>query len=283
HQGRAEPPPRPRQVGPHERRGAGRRNAAPAADRRGRRAGVAVSLLALPPSWGNCTTNMTVTPPANTGTLGSSCIAGANNADGSAVSLISAVSHDVEYLVVGASGYTISAGNGSTLLDILVDPAGGSSWSTGFIDDLLVGCSPPAAANAAVPVWYYFPIFLKAGTSIGAQARCAHTSTISGRVIVYAFGGNARPESWWCGKAVTSIGITAASSKGTDHTPGNSGAYSSWTNFGSTLPAPCGALQFGVHGTNSDTSATALGYYFEFGAGSTRIGPNYYHANGTAE
>ncbi|NJM33986.1 MAG: hypothetical protein HC850_03930 [Rhodomicrobium sp.] len=91
------------------------------------------------------------------------------------------------------------------------------------------------------------------------------------KIVAYAKGGNANPASWWCGQRVSAIGINAASSTGTPHTGGNSGAFSSWTNFGSTLDADCGALQWGVNG-EGDAVYAAQNYQFEFGAGSQRIG-----------
>lgn len=240
-----------------------------------------MSLIVKPPSWGHCTTNITGTPTANAGTQ---VTAGANNADGSSAALLTNVSHDVEFLVIGFHSYNISTGNGSTLVDILIDPAGGSSWSTDpVINDLLAGQTLGTGNALPVTWWYFFPLWLKSGCSIGARARTAHTATIAGRVIVCAYGGNANPASWWCGQSVESVAITAASSKGTDHTAGNTGAYSAWTNLGSTLSKPCGALQFGVHGTNSDTTQASNAYFFEFGVGSTRIGPPIIRCTNTSE
>jgi hypothetical protein len=216
--------------------------------------------------------------------MGTAVTAGANNADGTQVALITALTHDVEFLAIGYSAFGATGVNGSTLLDILVDPAGGTAWAAAaLIDDLLVGESIATSRAAGGPQWYYFPVWLKAGHSIGAHARTARAATTTGQIVVVSYGGNANPSSWWCGQHVTSIGITAASSKGTDHTAGNSGAFSSWTDFGSPLPAPCGALQFAVHGTNTDTTQNNSDYHFEFGVGGTRIGPKIYRGSTTSE
>jgi hypothetical protein len=240
-----------------------------------------MGLITKPPSWGHCSTNLTGTPGTTPGTA---VTAGANDAEGTAQALLTALTHDVEYLVIGCYAFNIGGENGSTLLDILVDPAGGSTWAaTPLISDLLVGQSGGFAATSAGVHWYHFPVWIKSGHSIGAQAATARASVLAGRVMVYAYGGNANPASWWCGQHVTAIGVDTATSQGTNHTPGNSGAYSTWTNFGSATPANCGAVQWGVQGTNTDTTQASASYFFEFGVGSTRIGPNIYRGTGTAE
>lgn len=230
-----------------------------------------MALITKPPAWAYCTHNLASTPSTNIGTLVS---AGANNADGASVSGITAVTHDIEYLVIGYQAFSSVSANNSTLLDILVDPAGGSSWdSTPLISDLLVGCINNNASQL-IPVWnvYQFPIWVKSGSSLGMQARTAHTGTNGGRVSLWAYGGNANPSSWWCGSKVTEIGINAASSQGTDHLAGSSSTFSTWTDFGSTLPYQTGALQFAVHGVSGTTAANNLSYEYEFGVGGTRIG-----------
>ena len=139
-----------------------------------------------------------------------------------------------------------------------------------MIDDLL-GISKAASSTDPYSVWYTFPLFVKAGSSIGARARTAHTSNNSGYVLALAYGGNSNPSSWWCGQKVSSVGVNPAASTGTPHTAGNSGAYSTWANFGSTLDYDCGAILIAAGGED-DASATSLAYYFEVGIDGQRIG-----------
>jgi hypothetical protein len=207
--------------------------------------------------------------------------AGSANTDGSTATLITNVTHDVEYMVMCFYAGNTTGNEVNILADIMVDPAGGTTWETApLIDDLLCGFTS-AIANVTVPAcWYHFPIWVKSGTSFGCRIRSSVASeTVAANIFL--LGGNANPGSWWCGTGVETIGINAASSAGTDHTAGNSDVFSSWTNFGSTLSKPCGALQWGVQGVTSATNA--LGYHFEFGVGSTRIGPPIYKAFTTAE
>jgi hypothetical protein len=97
-------------------------------------------------------------------------------------------------------------------------------------------------------------------------------------VVIYAYGGNRNPGSWWCGRKVTSIGINASSSRGTDHTPAASSSFSSWASLGSATTTDAYAYQWAAQGENdtdwqSTTPASASPYNFEFGVDSTRIGP----------
>lgn len=241
-----------------------------------------MGLITKPPSWGHCTTTMAGNI-GNAGIHGGVTVtaAGSANQDGTTATLLTNVTHDVEYMVVGFHGGNTTGTEVNILADIMVDPAGGTTWETApLIDDLMCGFTN-GIANVNVPTcWYHFPIWVKSGTSFGCRIR---SNTVSETVVahMFLFGGNANPGSWWCGTGVEGIGITAASSQGTDHTAGNSNAFSTWTNLGSTLSKPCGAVQFGVQGVSNATNA--LGYLFEFGVGSTRIGHPVYKAFTTGE
>src|SRR5215207_4816840 len=102
-----------------------------------------MSLIVKPPSFAYCTGSWdTANPAVAPGTTVTPSATA--NTDGTAQTLIPALSHDCEFLVISAGGYTAAAALASTALDILVDPAGGTSWSV-LIDDLLVGYS---SANA---------------------------------------------------------------------------------------------------------------------------------------
>lgn len=229
------------------------------------------------PSWAHWSDNLGSTPSSDGVTFGTGVTAAANNTDGSAVTLLSALAHDCEYLVLGFSGFGLSGANSSALLDVLIDPAGGTNWSE-RIADLLAGYTHPfdwdsGSAGIGIPRIYHFPLWIPAGASIGARARCAHTANITGRVVAYAAGGNRNPASWWCGQKVETVGsFNASASIGQSHTPGASGVYSSWANLGSALSAEAGAVQWAVQG-EMDPSVTGRVYHFEFGAGSNPVGP----------
>lgn len=227
--------------------------------------------LILPPFYfADCTDNFSGTTPAGTNPGTTITASATPNTDGTAVSLIAAVAHDVHFLVVGIGGRsTTSTVDSASLLDILVDPAGGTSWSS-MIDDLVAGFQPQLTSGSVGYMTYYmFPLFIKSGSSIGAQVRSATASQAVG-LGVWVYGNPSRPDMWWCGSKVESLGITAASSKGTDITPGSTTATFTWTNVGATTSGRYGSIQFGQNGSDS-SSTSNIGYHAQIGIGSARV------------
>lgn len=221
-----------------------------------------MSLILPPWYFSYCTDNQPNTPSVSA--HGTACTPGTSNADGTAVSLISAITHDVHRLCIHVSNAQTAAAAYYALMDILVDPAGGTSWAS-FIDDLVVGF---AAANTSLNngLWYDFPVWIPSGTSIGTRMRTSHTVAVAARVSIWAYGEPSRPDMWWCGQGVETLGVTAATSRGTAVTPGNSSAYGSWTSVGSTTTYRYGAIQLGHNGT--DASGATINYHFQVGLGS---------------
>lgn len=224
--------------------------------------------LIVPP-WGfaNVVHNLTGTPGAIK--PGTNFSAGASNADGSVVSVLSALAFDVEYLIIGHAGmFSGGAADSAALMDVMTDPAGGTSWGS-FIDDLAVGFTADVVALVNVGNWYHFPVYIKAGTSVGVRARTARgTAITTGQVVMYAFGNPSRPDAWWCGQKVETLGVTASTSSGTNVSPGNTGTYGSWTTIGTTTH-PWGSVQLGINGVDNNTDA--LGYHWQIGYGSTKL------------
>lgn len=215
---------------------------------------------------------------------GTQFTSGAANADGTAVSMLSALTHDVEYLRLIIGGETITSANldNTCLVSILIDPAGGTSWAT-LISSLLVA-TVDVGSGTPPGVAFDFPLWIPAGASIGVQARSAVAATPPVlRCIAQAYGGNSNPASWWAGQRVTAIGIDAANSRGTTHTPGNTGAFSSWANLGSALGADAGAMQWAVSGPFNIATWTALIYEMQFGVSDIMIGAPVMHATAITE
>lgn len=244
-----------------------------------------MSLLTFAPDFAFCSHNMGSTPVGQSINFASAVTAGASNADGSTGAILSALTHDVEYLIIGLSGFGAAGGiNPSTLLDIMHDPAGGTSWAADpLIPDLLVGGTLPvnlasATQGMGTPLWYFFPLWIPSGTSLGGRAQTAHSATVTGRVVIFAYGGNRNAASWWCGRTVTAFGIDAVNSRGQDHLPGSSGSFSTWANLGSALPLDGGAYQWAAQGENDATwSNTPSPYFLQFGVNSVQIGPTLVH------
>lgn len=211
--------------------------------------------------------------------VGTVVTAGANDTPGSVVTLLSALSQDVEYIVIEYQRYASSGADSSTLLDIMIDPAGGTSWlNDPLIPGLLVGFSPDTSNSHGAMPGYQFPVWIPAGASIGARAQTAHSSDITvGRISIMVAGGNSNPASWWCGQKVTNVGVDLTNSRGTLITPGASSSFGSWTNLGSTLSVDCGAIQFARQGVGGNAVAGSFDFYkAEFGIGERLIAPPFH-------
>jgi hypothetical protein len=220
-----------------------------------------MALASAPPAFAYYSSNYASTPSASAGTAFTS---GANDADGTAVSCIAALGHDVHWVRVRTVTTGTSTADNNTAGDLLIDPAGGTSW-TPLINDLV--CGQGLSLTEPWARVYEFPLFIAAGTSIGWQAKTAHTAGIGGRIIVEVCGEPSRPETWWCGQGVETLGIS--DSKGTAITAGASGAAGSWTSVGSATTRHCRAVQLGVNG--SDATALTAQYHFEIGHNSQRL------------
>lgn len=215
------------------------------------------------PGFTHCTSTL---PDAPQATLTNSGIAvasgGSANADGTVVQLLPALTHDVHRITISLSASGASTVDTSMLLDIVTDPAGGTSWG-GFIDDLICGyLDTTSAGGAPAGLIYEFPIYIKAGTSIGGRLRCA-TASRAVEVNMEVQGCPTRPELWWCGQGVESLGIDAANSTGTQITPAN-GSFSTFASIGTTTRR-YGAIQVGIQGEGA--SFTGRGFYVQIGAG----------------
>jgi hypothetical protein len=235
--------------------------------------------LILPggPDWAYYSHNLTATIATGATTFGTQVASGTGSADGSAVTVLSALAHDCEYLRLTLGSATATAIDNNALMDILIDPAGGTSWSV-LIPSLAVGGLAPITLNASgcrgASGGYDFPLWIPAGASIGARARNAGGTLQTVSVYALARGGNANPASWWCGQRVSALGIDAGNSRGTSHTcHATANTFSSWADLGSPLGAACGALQWAVMGTHTFSSSWAAAQFeFEFGVGGSRLG-----------
>lgn len=215
-------------------------------------------------SFGNAfnwrVSNITATRPA--AALGATVTPG-NNTKGSYASVLTSgeVARDVFGLMVNINSNAVSAAARDALVDIGVDPAGGSAYSV-LLPDLMASCAAPYNIGQG-GIWYYFPIWVRAGSSIGARASVNNATVGTLRVVATAYGSPRDHRSTRVGTKVQAIGITAASSRGTTITSGTT-AEGAWTSLGATT-SDAWWWQFGF-GTN-DTTMTALSYHADLATG----------------
>lgn len=180
-----------------------------------------------------------------------------NNTYGSYAQVLAGASltSDAFGILVNFNSNSVSTAARDTIVTIGLDAAGGTSF-TDFISDLLCSGASAYVSGVGTGVWYYFPVFVKSGTSIGAKASVNNATVGTLRCAVTLFCKPSRPEMIRYGSYVTTFGSTAASSCGTSVTPGTA-SEGSWTQIGSALTKPHWFWQVGM-GINDSTTSNAV-------------------------
>lgn len=165
-------------------------------------------------------------------TIGTAVTPGASNALGSWTQIASAanIAQDVHGFYVQFHGGATSAQIKNHLVDIGVDPAGGTSY-TAIISDFNISESPSLTAAGARE--HFFPFFIKSGSSVAARVRGSNGTAGTVRVAARFYGQRSVPEVFPRGAYADTFGAVTASSRGTTITPGNA-ADGSWLDLGAT-------------------------------------------------
>lgn len=168
---------------------------------------------------------------------------------------------DVWWIEIYISSGAGSAAARDTLVDIGMDPAGGTSYSV-LIPDLLAPSSAPYATFGGIQ--YSFPLHIPAGAQLAAR------SSVNGgagtpRVAIAVYGRPTNPAMRWKGTNVEALGITAASSAGTTVTPGST-SDGSWVSLGTaSFDSWYAEVGFGNH----DTTMSAFGFHLDLSYGAS--------------
>jgi hypothetical protein len=152
------------------------------------------------------------------------------NTKGANTAMLSAIAEDCYGMAIGFSGGNAAATIRRQLTDILIDPAGGTAWTV-LIPNLYAN-SPSLIAGM---YWYYFPLYLKAGTAIGSAHQDLVATTQALRVCIRVYGKPTRPELIKCGTFVETFGAVTASTTGTTVTPGTTAMGSYSASLGTTV------------------------------------------------
>lgn len=155
-----------------------------------------------------------------------------------------------------------SGGNKPTLVDIGIGAAGSE---TILIPNLSAGGSGGLTITGGFEYW--FPIYIKSGTRIAANARQNSTSGTNPYVWITLFGAPSCPSAIKVGSYVTSFGADTTVSGATSLTSGttNEGA---WTIRGSTMTVPHWGWQVGwAWSAATDVAWTAIGRFMDCGIG----------------
>lgn len=162
----------------------------------------------------------TVTPAQNTkaGAAWAAVLTGAN------------LSRDVFGLWINFNSNASTNNARDTIVDVGVDPAGGTSYTV-LIPDLLASCASPYVGGHGNGINYFFPIWIKSGSQVAVRASINNATVGTLRCWMRAVGEPLDLRTVRVGYKVRAYGITAASSSGTAVTPGTT-SEGSWTQLG---------------------------------------------------
>lgn len=175
--------------------------------------------------------------------------------------LFSATTLDTHLLSLMMVNTATAATATDMLLDIAIGPAASEQP---IISNLLVGWS---ANTAGTYKELHLPIYIPRGTRVSARCQ-ALISADTIHVAAMLYQGASRPP-WGLYTACDAIGVSTAASRGTGHTAGNTGAYSSYANIGSTTARNYKAI-FAMFSPTS-TATGALIFHFDLGIGSATL------------
>lgn len=199
--------------------------------------------------------------PANS--LGAT-ITPAENTKGAWTEVLAAadVTRDVFGLFVNFNSNSASTSARDTICDVGVDPSGGTSYAV-LIPDLLASC----ATHLAIGVGhnYYFPIWIRAGSSVAVRASVNNATVGTLRCIMQAWGSPRDARMVRVGTYVVALGITAASSSGTTVVSGTT-SEGAWTSLSTGLPRPAWWWQLGM-GINDSTMGANKTYHADLSIG----------------
>ncbi len=163
----------------------------------------------------------------------------------------------------------------ATLTDVLLDIGiGAASSEIVLVPDLLAGWIGTPTQSLRT-LW--IPLFIPKGTRVAVRCQ-AQIGADTVDVMFFFRGG--RPD--MRGEVFSgchAYGVTSSgASTGTAHTPGITGAESSWASLGSTLSRDYGAAMLLVQGGTA-TTMTAVAYHWELGISSVTLAEWYFMGN----
>jgi hypothetical protein len=210
----------------------------------------------------NLGANPSVTP-------GTSVTPGASGSEGSWTSLIASTARESSWVYLRVSAGSVASANRSHLLDLGIDPTGGTSYTV-LVEDIVCGNSAPFTVGAGFE--FLFPLRVPAGARVGCRIQGSNATAGSVRVDVELYGGASAPPFLPVAQYVERVGAITGS-EGVSFTPGNA-TDGTWTLLGTTT-RPCWWWQLAY--SISNATITAQYTYIEIGfgdgtaAGTTRI------------
>jgi hypothetical protein len=196
------------------------------------------------------------------------------HAKGTYTQIVASTAFDVHGFWMTFAGTTSSA----TRTDLMIDVAVGSATETVILPEFLAGWR---AAQSTGPQSVFIPLFIAKGTRVAARCQALIASDTVDVMFTFVYGCGPRPD--YLFNRCDAYGTSAASSGGTSHTPGNTGAESTDASIGSTLSRNYGAVMLQVQGSLATTTMTNIAYHWELRISSTTIAEWYTVSNTTEQ
>lgn len=176
----------------------------------------------------------------------------AQNAYGSYANLgVLSTSYTGYGLWLNVNSANVSAIARQMVITVGIDYAGGTTFTDWINGILVTGAGLYQNGGTNAPIWFYFPIIVPAGASLGVKASCSAATltafTVEARTAIRPQG----PVGWY-GTRVTSYG-TNATTFGTAITPGTT-AEGAWTAISGTLTVKHRYLEVGLGSTTNAMS-----------------------------
>jgi hypothetical protein len=211
-------------------------------------------------------TNSAATPNATPGTA---VTPGASGSEGAWTSIIAATARESAWVYLRVSDGATASNSKQHLLDLGIDPTGGTSY-TPLFEDLVCGCSAPLTVGGGFQ--FLFPLRIPAGARVGVRIQGLAATAGSVRVDLRLYGNACAPPFIPSAQYVERIGATSGT-VGVSFTPGNA-ADGTWTLLGTTT-RPCWWWQLGYSINNGTITAEytwiELGYGDGTAGGTTSI------------
>lgn len=203
---------------------------------------------------------------------------GTSGSKGTTVAFLSGGTYTthIYYVVVAiAMGNAAGPNLHNTMVDIMIDRAGGTSWSV-LIPDLQCGYT---AVGVQGQIWcnsrYQFPLFIPAGSSVGVRGASESGTAFGGQAVLFAYAAPSRGDMWWYGHGVEAMGANhSATCRGVVVTPGASNAFGTAVRIDNTTGTmrAFGSLQLGTAGFSAASGeADAKGYILRIKRSSTQV------------
>jgi len=201
------------------------------------------------PSWGTTRPN----------TANGTAVTPGTGAYGTYAQMVSSVTDDAYGIFINANTNFASNASRNTVVEIGIDPSGSTSY-TSVVSGLVASGASEYTRNGS-GVWYYFPLFIKAGSSIAARAYGSVATAI--RVGCVLFSRPSNPAAIRKGSFIETLGVSAYT--GTSITPGGA-SEGAWTSIGTTTLRTWW-VQFGLQIATTDTAWTLAAHHVDVAVG----------------